>query len=238
MKKLFTTALIMISALGLNVQCANAQVISSADVKTSVAKVLETNYKKISGGDVEVKVSATPFAQLQLPDGNVSYKVVSGGDKIVPRDIKRVDVYVNGAFIKTLNLPVQTIVYKEVLVASDFINREQTLTKDCTEVKKVDVSMRMDYVLSDKMLEKEITTKKAFQKGEVIDKRFVKMRPDVQRNGEVRIFFISNGAVMVTIDGTAMADGMTGDYINVENKNYKKVYNGKVIGENRVLVNI
>ena len=74
--------------------------------------------------------------------------------------------------------------------------------------------------------------------GEVIDKRFVKMRPDVQRNGEVRIFFVSNGDVMVTIDGTAMADGMTGDYINVENKNYKKVYNGKVIGENRVLVAI
>ena len=98
--------------------------------------------------------------------------------------------------------------------------------------------MRMDYVLTDKMLEKEITTKKAFQKGEIIDKRFVKMRPDVIRNGDVRIFFVSNGSVMVTIDGTAMMDGMTGDYINVENKNYKKVYNGKVIGENKVLVNI
>ena len=43
---------------------------------------------------------------------------------------------------------------------------------------------------------------------------------------------------MITIDGTAMSDGMLGDYINVENKNYKKVYNGKIIGENRVLVNI
>ena len=233
MNKFLTTVLIMmIGALG-----ANAQMVSSSDVKTAVASILETNYRKMTNGDVEVKVSATPFAQLQLPDGRVNYKIVSGGDKIVPRDIKRVDVYVNGAFVKTLNLPVQTVVYKEVLVASDFINREQALTKDCT-VKKVDVSMRMDYVLTDKMLEKEITTKKAFQKGEIIDKRFVKMRPDVIRNGDVRIFFVSNGAVMVTIDGTAMMDGMTGDYINVENKNYKKVYNGKVIGENKVLVNI
>ena len=232
MNKFLTTVLIMmIGALG-----ANAQMVSSSDVKTAVASILETNYRKMTNGDVEVKVSATPFAQLQLPDGRVNYKIVSGGDKIVPRDIKR--VYVNGAFVKTLNLPVQTVVYKEVLVASDFINREQALTKDCTTVKKVDVSMRMDYVLTDKMLEKEITTKKAFQKGEIIDKRFVKMRPDVIRNGDVRIFFVSNGAVMVTIDGTAMMDGMTGDYINVENKNYKKVYNGKVIGENKVLVNI
>ena len=234
MNKIVATALILIiSNLGVN-----AQMVSSADVKTSVAKILETNYNKMTNGDVEVKVSATPFAQLQLPDGKVSYKVVSGGDKILPRDIKRVDVYVNNAFVKTLNLPVQTIVYKDVLVASDFINREQAVTRECTTVKRMDVSMKMDYVLDSKMLAKEMTTKKAFQKGEVIDKRFVKMRPDVQRNGEVRIFFVSNGDVMVTIDGTAMADGMTGDYINVENKNYKKVYNGKVIGENRVLVAI
>lgn len=223
----------MISTLG-----ANAQVLTSADVKTSVAKVLENKYKNMTDGDVEVKVSATQFAQLQLPDGKVSYKVVQGGDKIVPRDIKRVDVYVNDAFVRTLNLPVQTVVYKEVLVASDFINREQAVTKDCTQLKKVDVSLKMDYVLSEKMLEKEITTKKAFYKGEIIDKRFVKMRPDVARNGDVRIFFVSNGSVMISIDGTAMADGMTGDYVNVENKNYKKVYNGKVIGENKVLVNI
>lgn len=234
MNKIVATALILIiSNLGVN-----AQMVSSADVKTSVAKILETNYNKMTNGDVEVKVSATPFAQLQLPDGKVSYKVVSCGDKILPRDIKRVDVYVNNAFVKTLNLPVQTIVYKDVLVASDFINREQAVTNECTTVKRMDVSMKMDYVLDSKMLAKEMTTKKAFQKGEVIDKRFVKMRPDVQRNGEVRIFFVSNGDVMVTIDGTAMADGMTGDYINVENKNYKKVYNGKVIGENRVLVTI
>ena len=234
MNKIVATALILIiSNLGVN-----AQMVSSSDVKTSVAKILETNYNKMTNGEVEVKVSATPFAQLQLPDGKVSYKVVSGGDKVLPRDIKRIDVYVNNAFVKTLNLPVQTIVYKDVLVASDFINREQAVTNECTTVKRMDVSMKMDYVLDSKMLAKEMTTKKAFQKGEVIDKRFVKMRPDVQRNGEVRIFFVSNGDVMVTIDGTAMADGMTGDYINVENKNYKKIYNGKVIGENRVLVAI
>ena len=88
------------------------------------------------------------------------------------------------------------------------------------------------------MENKEITTKKMFQKGDVIDKRFVKMKPDVERNMGVRIFFVSNGAVMITIDGTALADGMTGDYVNVENKNYKRTYTGKVIGENRVLVNI
>ena len=215
-----------------------AQVISSSKVKIDVARLFENNYKKIVNGDVQVKITATPFADLQLPDGRVTYKISNGGDKILPRDVKRVDVYVNGVFQRTLNLPAQTFVYKDVLVASDFINREQTLTKACTEVKRVDVASRAEYVLEGSMLEKEITTKKIFQKGEIIDKRFVKMKPDVARNAGVRVFFVSNGSVMITIDGTAMADGMLGDYINVENKNYKKVYNGKIIGENKVLVNI
>ena len=232
-----TTAFVFILLL-LCISPVQAQVIPASKVKVDVARLFENNYRKITNGDVQVKIIATPFADLQLPDGKITYKVAAGGDKILPRDVKRVDVYVNGAFVRTLNLPAQTSVYKDVLVASDTITRDQTLTKDCTEVKKVDVANRADYVLDSSMLNKEITTKKIFQKGEVIDKRFVKMKPDIARNADVRVFFVSNGSVMISIDGTAMSDGMLGDYINVENKNYKKVYSGKIIGENRVLVNI
>lgn len=234
MKKLLATILTMI----IMVMSAQAQTVTSVEVKNEVAKILEKSYKNHTSGDIQVKIIATPFAQLSLPDGKITYKIVQGGEKIIPRDIKRVDVYVNNAFVKTLNLPAQTSVFKEVLVASDYINREQAINKETTTVKKIDVSLRADYVLTESVLDKEMSAKKAFQKGEVIDKRFVKMRPDVERNNDVRIFFVSNGAVMITIDGTAMADGMTGDYVNVENRNYKKVYKGKVIGENRVLVNI
>ena len=234
MNKFLMTALIMM----ITVMSVNAQTVTSAEIKNQIASQLENIYKKNTNADVEVKITATPFAELQLPDGEVTYKIVQGADKIVPRDIKRVDIYVNKAYVRTLNLPTQTNIYKEVLVAADFINREQAITKETTLVKRIDVSQKIDYVLSDKVLNKEMSAKKAFQKGEIIDKRFVKMKPDVVRNEGVRIFFVSNGAVMVTIDGTAMADGMTGDYITVENRNYKKVYTGKVIGENRVLVNI
>ena len=235
-KHLFCCAFLLL-IIGFQQQV-NAQVVSSAQIKSDVAKFLENSYKSISNADVEVKVTATQFANLQLPDGKITYKIAGGNDKITARDIKRVELYVNGVLNRTLNLPVQTNVYKNVLVASDVINRDQVLTKECTETRRMNVVYNLDYVLSDVMLDKEITTKKMFQKGDIIDKRFVKMRPDVARNSDVRIFFVSNGSVMITIDGTAMADGMFGDYINVENRNYKKVYNGKVIGENKVLVNI
>ena len=152
------TALIIM----MTVMSANAQTVTSAAVKSQIANQLTANYKKMTDADVEVKITATPFAQLTLPDGKVTYKIVQGGDKIVPRDIKRVDVYVNNAFVRTLNLPAQTIVYKEVLVAADFINREQAINNETTVVKKIDVSQRMDYVLSEKMLNKEMSAKKAF----------------------------------------------------------------------------
>ncbi len=229
---MFAVFLIMVSS------AVNAQTVTSSQVKSDVAKLFESQYQKLTTGDVEVKITGTQFAELQLPEGKISYKISSGGDKIIPRDIKRVDVYVDGVYIRTLNLPAQTSVYKNVLIANDFINREQSITKDCTTVKKMDVSMRMNYVLDEKMLDREMSAKKTFQKGEILDKRFVKLRPDVARNSDVRVFFVSNGSVMVTIDGTAIQDGMVGDYINVENKNYKRVYNGKIIGENRVLVSI
>ncbi len=233
-----TKVFVLFFAIILFASAAQAQILTSTQIKNDVSKLFENHYKKTVNGDIQVKITATQFAELQVPDGKISYKIVGGGDKILPRDIKRVDLYINENLFRTLSLPAQTSVYKDVLVANDFIDREQTLTKECTSTKKVDVAMKADYVLDESMLDKEITTRKIFQKGEIIDKRFVKMRPDVARNSEVRVFFVSNGAVMISIDGTAMSDGMLGDYINVENKNYKRVYNGKIIGENKVLVNI
>ncbi len=229
---------IILFAIFFIVSPVQAQTLTANQIKNDISVLFENHYKKTTEGDIQVKIIATQFSEIQLPDGKITYKISGGGDKILPRDVKRVDIYVDGIYKKTLNLPAQTHVYRDVLVASDQIDREQVLTKECTEVKKVDVSMRADYVLTDVMLNKEITTRKIFQKGEIIDKRFVKMRPDISRNADVRVFFVSGGAVMISIDGTAMGEGMIGDYINVENKNYKKVYHGKIIGENRVLVNI
>ena len=155
---------VLILALMFFTPSSQAQIVPASKIKVDVARLFENNYKKVIDADVQVKITATPFADLQLPDGKITYKIANGGDKILPRDVKRVDVYVNGVYHRTLNLPAQTFVYKEVLVASEQINREQTLTKDCTEVKKVDISMRADYVLDGSMLEREITTKKIFQK--------------------------------------------------------------------------
>ena len=144
-KRFLTTAMILI----VSVLSVNAQTITSAEVKSQIAKQLVSSYRTMTDADVQVKITATPFAEMQLPDGKITYKIVQGGEKIIPRDIKRIDVYVNDSFVRTLNLPAQTAVYKDVLVAADTINREQAITKEpnaksaipfiCTRKNKVSV---------------------------------------------------------------------------------------------------
>ena len=87
------------------------------------------------------------------------------------------------------------------------------------------------------MLGKDIISKKLFRDGEIIDKRFVKLRPDVMKNNVVTAYFSSNN-VTVEIDAVAMSSGMKGDYIGVSSKQYGKVYTGKIIGENKVLIEL
>lgn len=235
MKKFILTGLISVLITG----AVQAQTIAGNAVKTDIADVLkQTYYNGLTNCDVEVKVLNVPFKDLIIPDGNVSYKVVSPEGRYLPRDIKRVNVYVDNNLVKTLNLPVQLKAYKEVLTVKEPMVRDQAVTAENTYLQKVDVADKLDYILTTENLSKDIKTKKPMRQGEILDKRFVKIKPDVVRNTEVRVFFTSNDNLMITIDAIALEDGLLGDYVNVENKNYKKVYKGKIIGENRVLVAI
>ena len=235
MRKILGTILITL----LTAITVQAQTLTSAQVQSDISKVLkETYYNGLTGYEVDVKVMNVPFSELIIPDGKIYYEVVSPKDRYIPRDVKRVNVYVNGMLVKTLNLPVAIQAYKEVLVAKTDIVRDQAITEENTTLKKVDCTNVIEYVLDKESLKKEMTSKKIFRTGEVIDKRFINVKPDVVRNTEVRVFFASNDNLMITIDAVALEDGLIGEWVNVENKNYKKVYKGKIIGENRVLVTI
>ena len=105
-------------------------------------------------------------------------------------------------------------------------------------VKRVNIADKSAFVVTKEAMNKEMIAKKDFCEGELIDKRFIKVRPDVTKNSVVRIILNSGTGLQIAIDGVARTDGTIGEYVTVENKMYNKVYSAKVIGENRVLVNI
>lgn len=235
MKKAFKLILIMILALG--ALRSQATVLTNSEVKSIVAKRVTENCKKYTDAQTQVEVVALPFKDLDLPDGRVSFVVTPSADKFMPRDLVKVSAYVNGKLIRNFNAPVVVKAYQNVLVASCFLNREAAITQDVVTVQRLEISNILEYPLKEESLNKEMMTKKAFRQGEVIDRRFVKLRPDVLRNATVTVIFNSNNLV-ITTDAKALSDGTIGDDICIMNKNYNKIYTGKIIAENKVLVKI
>ena len=234
MKKIL---LILIMILAFSPLKAQSAVMSPAEVKSVIAKHVIENCKKYTEAQVSVEVTTVPFKELVLPDGKVSFVISSAFDKFMPRDLEKVSVFVNNKFIRTFNAPVVIKVYEEVLVASCFIERDKEINSNVVEVKKVEISNNMDYSVRANYINRGMLSKKAFRQGEVLDTRFVKVRPDVFRNSNVTVMFNTNN-LTISIEAIALSSGSVGDNICLINKNYNKVYTGKIIGENKVLVKI
>jgi len=235
MKKAF--GLVLILVLTFSSLKAQSAVLTNSEVRNLVAKQVTENYKKYTDAQVSIEVVGLPFKDLYIPNGKITVEVKPSMDKFLARDLEKASIFVNGKLVKSFNAPIVAKAYQNVLVASCFINREKAINSDVVTVKKMEISNTLEYPLREDALGKDILAKKTFREGEVIDKRFVKIRPDILRNANVTVFFSSND-LTISIEGTSLSDGVNGDTICIMNKNYNKVYTGKIIGENKVLVKI
>lgn len=235
MKKVLQT--ILISILALSSLKANAVVLSGKEVKTIVANQVVEMDKKYTDAQLKAEVVGLAFKDLELPEGKISFVVKPSADKFMARDLEKVLVYVDGKVVKTFNAPVVVKAYQDVLVASCPIEREREINLGVTRIEKKEVSNSWGYQVKPEDISKGILAKKYFVEGEIIDKRFVKIKPEILRNSNVTVFFNTNN-LTVSVEGTALSDGASGDNICVMNKNYNKIYKGTVIGENRVLVKL
>lgn len=235
MKKILRT--ILITALVFSPLVAKANVLSADEVKSMVTKQVCENYRKYTDAELNVQVVALPFKDIDLPDGKVTIVLKQSMDKFMPRDLETVLIYVNDKYVKTFTAPIVVKAYKDVLVATCPIPRERVINREVVKTERKEVSNTLDFHVTPDMLNKEIMAKKYFVAGEVIDKRFVKLRPDILRNSNVTVYFATNN-LSVSIEAIALSDGVIGENICLMNKSYNKVYNGRVIGENKVLVEL
>lgn len=232
-----TLKLFLIMILAFSSLKANAVVYTDAQIKSDVARQVEQMYKNYTDAQVSVKVIGVPFKDIELPSGKVSYVIKPSAEKFMARDLEKVFVYVNNKYVKTFNAPIVVKAYEDVLVASSFINIGQQITTKNVIVKQVEVSNTIGYQLKSEALDREIMSKKAFREGEVIDKRFVKLKPDILRSANVTVLFNTNN-LTVTTEAIALSDGVVGDNICLMSKNFNRTYRGTVIGANRVLVKL
>lgn len=236
MKKIFGTILIMM----MFAVSASASTISAENFKKDIQEVIVKDFALKTSAEIDVKITMLPFQNITLPDGVVTYVILNNSDELntISRQVKRINILVDGKLHRTINVPIELKIYDDVLVASDTISREQPINMTKVRVKRVNIADKSAFVVTKEAMNKEMIAKKDFCEGELIDKRFIKVRPDVTKNSVVRIILNSGTGLQIAIDGVARTDGTIGEYVTVENKMYNKVYSAKVIGENRVLVNI
>lgn len=235
MKKI--SGLILILILAFSSLKANAAILTNTQVESEIVKQVAEVYKNYTDAELSIKVVTLPFKDLHVPNGEVSIKIESLSKKFMPRELEKVSVYVDGKFIKMFNAPIVVKAYENVIVASSFINIGQQITPDVATIKKMEISNTIQYPLKADALTKDIMAKKAFREGEIIDKRFVKQKPDILRSSNVTVLFNTNN-LTISIEATALSDGVVGDSICLMSKKYNKIYTGKVIDENKVLVKI
>lgn len=232
-----TLRILLIMILALSSLKANAVILSDSTVKEAISHQLVQKYQGYTNAQVKVEVVGVPFKDLSVPAGNITYLVKSPSDKFVAREMEKVSILVNNKCIKTFNASVNIKAYQDILVASGPIEREREINLGVVRIEKKEVSNTFGYALTPDDLGKGFLAKKFFSAGEVIDKRFVKAKPEVLRNSTVTVFFNSNN-LSISVDGTALSDGSRGDSICVINRNYNKIYKGTIIGENKVLVKL
>lgn len=233
MKKVLSLiALIMVMMTSVK---AEAQTLTVKQFENEISKQVIKTYKNYTDADLSVKILQVPFSTLNIRDGVVTYKVTSNNDKFMPRDVKKVEIFVNGKYERFMMIPVEVKAYKNVLVASEAINRESAITAMNTVMQRKEVSNVLSNVITNGYLKKDVVSKKMYKEGEIIDKRFLAARPDVARNQEIVALFKSSG-VTISITAISQSEGNVGDYVMLKSPKYQRVYRGKVIAPNRVLV--
>lgn len=236
MKKIISTIFTML-VFAISV---SANTISADILKNEIQNLITQDFSSKISSDIIVKVTMLPFQSINLPEGKFSLAIANPCDELnlTSRQVKRINILVDNKLQRTINVPIELKVFEEVLVCAEAISREQPINPTKIRVKKINIADKANFIVTKDMITKEMVAKKEFKEGEYIDKRFIKVRPDVVKNSEVRIILNSDTGFQISIDGIAKMDGTIGEYITVENKMYNKVYSAKVVGENRVLVNI
>lgn len=212
-----------------------AAVLNSEEIKSEVEQKVLTIISKNIKGEIKAEVRVIPFKTLEIPDGEKRIYVSMESADFSPRKITKVIIQVNGKIVKKFNVPVSLKVYDKVWVATDNIQKGQSLGFTNVSLERKDITRISNNVLRDDKSLSDIIAFRNIRAGKIIDKRYVISKPDVSKNSVVSVIF-ETGGVKIAIDGEAMDNASVGDFVKIKSQKYKKYYTGKVISPNKVLV--
>lgn len=232
-KALRMTLISIILASGF-ISVAMCAVLEQGVLAQKIKKNITEQLESLVGGKIEVDVAALPYQEIELPDGKIEVKTDIDLANLSSSIIK-VGIFVDGIKVRSFGARVDIKVFEDVMVAQDWIKRGETLKNLKAEEK--DISSMMDDVVKKDLGSGNYLARRNIKPGEIINKNYIEKVPTIVKNSPVSLIF-KTPLVSVTVPAIAMTSGKIGDYIKVKNKESRKSYVGKIIGENIVLVNI
>lgn len=201
----------------------------SNEIKKSVIKY---------SNDYKISISGIPKEIIQTNE-NVYPKIeiLSQNSKFQPNLYKRVVIKDSrNNIIKAFPINVQTLIYKDVLVASSIIPYNSEISPKNTTLERREISRYLGKTLSDNS--KVYVSTRNYPKGSIILSDAIKQKALILKDSCVDIIFLSNNGLKITLQGKALKEGAMGDTILVRSNKYNKIYNATVSSSNEVTVRI
>ncbi|MCK8816382.1 flagellar basal body P-ring formation chaperone FlgA [Natroniella sulfidigena] len=170
-----------------------------------------------------------PTGELQLEVGNLHRRNLLG------RTMLPIEVKVDGSLYRRVNIQYEVSLWQEVLVAEEDIESRTELSHDLFQLEdKLLTTQNNDFVAKDYPLD-GTQLRSSLRSGQPLEVRMIDRPPLVGRWEDVKLI-AQIGGVIITADGRSREAGHYGDIIKVENKNTRKIIEGKIIGERKVQV--
>ena len=138
--------------------------------------------------------------------------------------------------IKAFPINVQTLIYKNVLVASAIIPYNTEINAKNTTFERKEISRYLGKTLSNNYT--GFVSSRNYSKGSIILSDSIKQKALVLKDSCVDIIFLSSKGLKITLQGKALKEGAMGDTILVRSNKYNKIYNATVSSSNEVTVRI
>lgn len=231
--------ILLILLLGATASKAFAYNLTEDMVREVIIKEVKKEAQKYTDGEVDVKIASMIFTGLKTKSEKApEIKIVSTQQRFMYRDIKRVMILDGGVCLSSFPVNVTTLVYKDVVVAKDYVNQGEVITGANTQVKRAQVGEYLDKVMLELDPLKPAIATRSLAADSVILKSYIKSKPDIVRNSAVNLLFVSDDGLKIEMDGLAMGEGNIGDLVLVKNTRYNKVHSGYITGKNEVSVKI
>jgi flagella basal body P-ring formation protein FlgA len=218
-----------------------AVVTSVGDVQIGADAVLEELRLELTArlslrGDLKISF-VQPWQPVEVRNGR-EWKLVLDG---VPKDglastcLIRFSIEAEGKKLGTWQSEIRAQLFEPVWVATRRLDRGESINSSVAALKDIDVlSGRFDFLTSQTDLGfYEIAQTVASD--QPITRKDVSLRRLVRRGREVDVV-VNQGALNISMKGIALNDGGVGETVAIRNKDSKKDFQARVVGDNTVEV--